>query len=118
MLVKCLSLITLTRAFIKISSPGENPGQVIESISKTAKEFVNSNDVYDRGEIIEDLESAEKGDLVILTGGPSIGKSLVLNHLFGNRQNYFYLDGRKTGPNIIKAIVDNIEERENMSRSE
>ena len=106
----------LWKTFVHEIRPGENPDEVLKTLSEAARKFVNSNDVYDRGEIIEELKSAEKGDLVILTGGPSIGKSLVLNHLFGNRQNYLYLDGRQTGSNIIKAIVDNIEERENWSR--
>ena len=60
------------------------------------KKFVKSNDIYDRGEIIQELKSVEIGDLVILSRGPSIGKSLVLNHLFEKLQNYLYLDGRET----------------------
>ena len=84
------------------------------NISKAAKQFVKSNDIYDRGEIIQELKSVEIGDLVILSGGPSIGKSLVLNHLFGKRQNYLYLDGRETGPDIISAIVKNLMMRDKL----
>jgi hypothetical protein len=51
---------------------------------------------------------------VILSGGPSIGKSLVLNHLFGKRKNYLYLDGRETGPDIISAIVKNLMKRDKL----
>ena len=94
--------------------PGESHDQVIESISKAAEEFVNSNEVYDRDEISEKLKVIEKGDLVILTGGPSTGKSLVVNHLFGNQSNYMYLDGRLTGPNIIDAVIDNLIERDRL----
>ena len=50
-----------------------------------------------------------------MTGGPSTGKSLVLKRLLANDSKYLYLDGRMTGPNIISAIVDNINERENQS---
>ena len=64
--------------------PDESPDQVIESISKAAKVFINSDKVYDRGEIIEELKDIEKGDMVIMTGGPSTGKSLVLKRLLAN----------------------------------
>ena len=94
--------------------PGESHDQVIESISKAAKVYVNSNEVYDRDEISENLKLIKKGDLVILTGGPSTGKSLLVNHLFGNQSNYMYLDGRLTGPNIIDAVIDNLIERDRL----
>ena len=51
---------------------------------------------------------------MILTGGPSSGKSLVLKRLLGNDSKYLYLDGRKTGPNIIKAIVNNLTKRDKL----
>ena len=94
--------------------PGENHDQVIEAISNAAKEFVNSNEVYDRDEISKNLKLVKKGDIVILTGGPSQGKSLVVNYLFGNKSNYMYLDGRLTGPNIIHAVIDNLLKRDNI----
>ena len=65
----------LWRTFMQDIRPGENPDQVIKCISKAAKKFVKSNDIYDRGEIIQELKSVEIGDLVILSGGPSIAKS-------------------------------------------
>jgi hypothetical protein len=88
--------------------PGESPAQIIESISKAANEFINSDKVYDRGEIIENLKLIEKGDMVILTGGPSIDKSLVVQHLFDNDSKYLCLDGRKTDSNIVKAAANNL----------
>ena len=94
--------------------PGENHDQVIEAISNAAEEFVNSIEVYDRDEISKNLKLVKKGDIVISTGGPSTGKSLVLNHLFGNKSNYMYLDGRLTGPNIIDAVIDNLMERDKL----
>lgn len=104
----------LWKMFMQDIITGENPDHVIECISKAAKKFVKSNDIYDRGEIIQELKSVEIGDLVVLSGGPSIGKSLVLNHLFGKRQNYLYLDGRETGPDIISAIVKNLMKRDKL----
>eukprot|EP01038_Epipyxis_sp_PR26KG_P009503 gene9503-12802_t len=40
--------------------------------------------------------------------GPSTGKSLLLRTLFGNHPQYLYLDGRKSGSNIINAIIESI----------
>ena len=65
--------------------------------------FINSDKVYDRGEVIEELKGIEKSDMVIMTGGPSTGKSLVLKRLLANDSKYLYLDSRKTGPNTMKA---------------
>ena len=73
-----------------------------------------SNEVYDRDEISENLKLVKKGNLVILTGGPSTGKSLLVNHLFGNQSNYMYLDGRLTGPNIINAVIKNLCKRDKL----
>ena len=102
----------LWRSFMQDMKPGESPAQIIESISKAAKEFINSDKVYDRGEIIENPKLIEKGNMVILTGGPSTGKSLVVKRLFDNDSKYLYLDGRKTGPNIVKAVANNLIKRD------
>ena len=104
----------LWRSYMQDIRRDECCDQEIESISKATKEFVNSKEVYDRGEVIENLKLIEKGDIVILTGGPSTGKSLVVNHLFGKQSNYLYLDGRLTGPNIIDAVIDNLMERDKL----
>ena len=102
----------LWKNFMRDIEPDENPATVTESISKAAKEFINSDKVYDRGEVIENLKLIEKGDMVILTGGPSIGKSLVVKRLFDyDSSKYLYLDGRKTGPNIVKAVANNLTKR-------
>lgn len=93
----------LWRTFMQDMKPEDSPAAITESISRAAKEFINSDFLCDRGEIIEYLKTIEKGDMVIVTGGPSTGKSLVLKHLFANDSKYLYLDGRKT-PNILKAL--------------
>ena len=51
---------------------------------------------------------------MILTGGPSTGKTLVVKNIFGKQSNYLYLDGRLTGPNIIDAVIDNLMERDKL----
>lgn len=104
----------LWRTFMQDMKPDDSPAAVTESISRAAKEFINSNILCDRGEIIENLKTIEKGDMVIVTGGPSTGKSLVVKHLFANDSKYLYLDGRKTGPNILRAIVNNLSKRDNI----
>ena len=83
--------------------PGGSPDQVIESISKAAKVFINSDEVYYREEI-----------MVIITGGPLTSKSQVLKCLLGNDSKYLYVDGRKTGPNIMKTLVNNLTKRDNI----
>jgi hypothetical protein len=102
------------KSFMQDMKPGENPDQLIESISKAAEEFINSDEVYDRGEIIEELKDFKKGGMVIMTGGPSTGKSLVLKRLLANDSKYLYLDGRMTGPNIMKALVNNLRKRDKL----
>ena len=102
----------LWRSFMQDIKPDESPAQVIECISNAAEEFINSDEVYDRGEIMKSLMFVKKGDMVILTGGPSTGKSLVVKRLFGNDSKYLYLDGRKTGPNIVKAVANNLIKRD------
>jgi hypothetical protein len=106
------------KSFMKDMQPDENPDQLIESISKAAEEFINSDEIYDRREIIDELKDIEKGDMVIMMGGPSTCKSLVLKDLFANNPKYLYLDGRLTDPNIISAIVDSIIERDNQNSLE
>ena len=104
----------LWRSFTKDVRPDESPGELIESIAKAAEDFVNSNDICGQSEVIENLKLIKKGDIVILTGPASTGKSLVLKHLFGNKTNYLYLDSSLTGPDIIKAIVNNLIKRDKL----
>eukprot|EP01038_Epipyxis_sp_PR26KG_P013360 gene13360-17919_t len=39
---------------------------------------------------------------------PSTGKSLLLRDLFGSHPQYLYLDGRKSGSNLMNAIIESI----------
>jgi hypothetical protein len=65
---------------------------------------------------MESLSNIDQGDLVFLTGGPSTGKSLIVKRLFSNRPDCLYLNGRKTGSNIMNAIIGNIKKRDSLSK--
>ena len=43
--------------------PDESPAQVIECISNAAEVFINSDELYDRGEIIKRLKFVRKAIL-------------------------------------------------------
>eukprot|EP01038_Epipyxis_sp_PR26KG_P006413 gene6413-8829_t len=99
---------TMWNSFLEDVRPDEDAESLLGNISIEAQQFVNSNEVYDRNEIINSLKLINKGDMIILTGGPSTGKSLLLRTLFGSHPQYLFLNGRKSGSNLINAVIESI----------
>jgi predicted ATP-dependent serine protease len=107
----------LWSAFMEDITASESVSDILKNIANNANTHASpkNKQICDRSEIIESLQNILVGELVILTGGPSTGKSLVVNHLFANRSDCLYLNGRRTGSNM-KAIISNIKKRDILSK--
>jgi hypothetical protein len=79
----------LWSAFMEDIDSSESVTDVLKNISHNAMMYTRpeNKNICDRFVIIEYLKRIEVGDFVILTGGPSTGKSLVVNQLFANRSD-------------------------------
>ena len=101
----------LWRRFMDDIKPDENPAEVLSNIYNKSRNFVSSNEIHGRGKEMKTIKQISQGDIMVLTGGVSLGKSFIARRFFDNQSNCLYLDGSQTGPDIVQAMIIGLLER-------
>ena len=102
--------ICLKNAGGNITKLNEN----LKNMSDKAKNFVESNEVWDRQELITSIESVieDKGKFVCLLAGKNTGKSLVLRHMEKKLSEKVYKVDLRLYPDILGCLLWTLHDRQ------